>query len=244
MRERPSEVILNFTLAVAALTFTALLLRRELMLGDGNARAAAVGKPAYVVGWERLANPEGDEAARLPPIQLVEFVDYECGFCKLFERTRKQLEREYPGRVAVSFVHFPLPFHRFARAAASAAECARSVGRFEHMHDLLFERQDSIGLKSWGEFASSAGIKDTVSFNACVRSHDMSRRIDHHVELAESLSITATPTLIVNGWKLPLPPSTDELSRIARSLLSGEPWQPQDAGDTVFLSARTASAPR
>ena len=244
MRERPTEILLNLTLALAAATFAVVMVRREFATPPPR-EAPTLGPPTYVSGWEALIDSSraiGQSNAR---VQLVEFVDYECGFCRLFEATRDLLAQEYPGDVSVSFVHFPIPGHRFAKPAAIAAECARDVGRFAQMHRALFQYQDSLGLKPWTEMALEAGVGDTVGFQKCLKSDSASSRVDIDVDVARRLSVNATPTLVVNGWKLPIPPDEVELRGIARSVRAGTPWQPSGGGDTVLLgAAREVGKPR
>jgi hypothetical protein len=46
-----------------------------------------------------------------------------------------------------------MPILCFAYAVARAAECAAGAGRFKEFHDLLFRQRDSLGLKTFSEFA-------------------------------------------------------------------------------------------
>lgn len=235
MRERPSEIILNVTLALAAVLFAGLLARREFLTPSARGLQLDERKATFIAGWETLGSRARTIGPLRAPIRLVEFVDYECPFCSQFEQRRSRLFERYPGQVSISFLHFPLPGHRFARLAASAADCAANLGRFEQMHDALFRNQRSIGLMGWGELARDAGIPDTVAFNACVRSDSGSSGVEADLELARALSVRGTPTLIINGWMLSWPPSEDELARIADTLLSGQPWHPAERRDTVSL---------
>src|SRR5260370_32414860 len=98
------------------------------------------------------------------PVQLLEFADFECPFCATFHKDVKSLRTRYPTQVALTYVHFPLPMHRFAEAAARVAECASDQGRFEAMYDQLFDEQDSFGLKPLSEYATKAGVSDRAAF--------------------------------------------------------------------------------
>src|SRR5688500_335242 len=51
-----------------------------------------------------------------------------------------------------------------------AAECSSQQGRFEAMHDLLFEWQSRLGTVTWSDFATEVGIPDLDRFLACVES--------------------------------------------------------------------------
>jgi hypothetical protein len=75
----------------------------------------------------------------------------------------------YPKDVGLFFVHFPLPMHRFARPAARATECAGLQGKFGQMVDAVYNKQDSLGLKSWSDYGRDAGVADTVAFRLACR---------------------------------------------------------------------------
>jgi protein-disulfide isomerase len=66
----------------------------------------------------------------------IEYVtDFECPFCGSFHKTLKAVREQYPTQVALTYVHFPLPMHRFALPAARVAECADDQVRFERLTD-------------------------------------------------------------------------------------------------------------
>lgn len=88
----------------------------------------------------------GDSAA---PVKVVVFTDFECPFCKSLHEKIMQRMREHPKRVSLSVLHFPLTSHRFAKQAATAFECAESRTAKANMMDLLYAKQDSIGLLAW-----------------------------------------------------------------------------------------------
>ena len=156
------------------------------------------------------------------PIKLIEFADFECPFCAGLHETLKSLRKHYPDQVSLTFVHFPLPGHRFALPAARVAECAGAQGRFEAMYDRLFDDQESLGLKPWSEYASNAGVVDLDLFEACIRKTDTVARIDSGKQLGTSLHVKATPTLIINGWMLQEPPSSEELDAMVKAVLAGK----------------------
>jgi hypothetical protein len=231
VRERHSDVILNYTLTIVALLFAGVLVRRE-MTPVAPRRAVDLGPPVYVMDWQDLI-PQRLASTSAAPIRLVEFVDYECGFCNLYEETTDRISRENPGQFSITFVHFPLPGHRFARLAASAAECANQSGHFPRMHRYLFEKQDSLGLKSWIQLAHEIGVADTVAFRACLGADQTAKTIESDVQLGRAIGVNATPTVLVNGWKMPSAPTAEELGAIAEIVSRGVLWTPE-GGDTIY----------
>lgn len=137
------------------------------------------------------------------------------------------MKDRFASAISQVFVHLPLSGHRFARSAAEAAECAASQSRFEAFVDVIFAKQDSIGLKPWAGYAAEAGVPSISAFTECLRDPPVGR-IEAGVALADKLGIGATPTVIANGWKFGAPPPARELSRVIEDLLAGRsPFEAQ-----------------
>jgi protein-disulfide isomerase len=153
-------------LVVCAAITTGLVIRREFFIAPVAPGASAVQEPVLVDNWRSHLAKGVRFGSATAPVQLIEFADFECPFCASLHVNLKALRDRHPSKVALSFVHFPLPGHRFAKPAARAAECAGEQGRFEAMHDRLFESQDQLGVKSWLEFATDSGVPDLKAFEA------------------------------------------------------------------------------
>lgn len=154
------------------------------------------------------------------PVQVIEFADFQCPSCARFESTVRATRDKYPTQVAFTLVHFPLPSHEFAESAARAAECANIQGTVG-MRSLLFERQHGIGSVSWRILAQEAGVPDVDEFDECVNDAQPMERIEQGKKLADKMGVRGTPTVIVNGWKLPVPPSPEVLDRIINNVVTG-----------------------
>lgn len=215
------DTLVTVTLVMCAVVTTGLVLRRELA-PPTDVQMRRDQKPVLVSHWRDYIS----KGVRIGPenadVQIIEFADFECPFCGSFHRTMKTLRERYPTQVTLIYVHFPLPTHRFAVPAARVAECAGEQGRFEAMHDQLFERQESFGLTPWSDYATAAGVRDLVAFDACINRTSGARRIEEGRELGNNLNIEGTPTVIVNGWKLGRPPSSEELDAMVKAVLAGK----------------------
>lgn len=129
---------------------------------------------------------------------------------------------DFPGDVSLTYYHYPLANHRFAEAAARAALCATTGnGRFGEMANQLFVKQDSFGLKPWVSYATAAGVVDTTEFLRCMADTNTYARIEADREVGRKVPVVGIPTVIINGWLLPLPPPVDTLRHIVRELLAG-----------------------
>jgi predicted DsbA family dithiol-disulfide isomerase/uncharacterized membrane protein len=86
-------------------------------------------------------------------INVVEFVDFQCPFCRLFHPRLKAIMAEYGDRVHFTRLDLPLAMHPLARGAARAHACAVARAKGDAMADALFETEDleEAGLLKAGE---------------------------------------------------------------------------------------------
>ena len=87
------------------------------------------------------------------------------------------------------------------------------------MRALLFEKQKAFGAELWTEFAVQAGIEDIEQFDECVNDTTPLERIERSKKLADKFGIQGTPTIIVNGWKMPAPPSPWNFDEIVQTVV-------------------------
>ena len=100
------------------------------------------------------------------------------------------------------FLHLPVLGDESVRAA-EAAECAGEQDRFWEYHDTLFDNWDGENEGAFAdtnlvEFASIVGI-DEAAFVECLDSRRYLERIGQHRQLAESINVSRTPTVIVDN---------------------------------------------
>lgn len=153
------------------------------------------------------AEPANSKGAEGAPVTLEEFGDFQCPPCANLHEEIKKLEGRYGVRVRLVFRHFPLESHDYAFEAAQASEAAARQGKFWEMHDLLYERQ-----KDWSEnnnvreaFSNYAKILnlDAEKFLRDMDSAEVKARIQSDKERGDSVDISGTPTLFINGSEVP-----------------------------------------
>ena len=184
-------------IAALAVTFSSL---RNKTAPLAATSAAGMPEPRQIPDWRELIANGIVIGSPTAPIQIIELADFECPFCARMEQSIQALKEKLGADLAVTFIHHPLPGHRFAVPAARVAECAEKQGRFAEMRDLLYAKQDSLGIKSWQQFAADARIADTSNFRTCSASNEPIPRVNAGLALGEKLQIRGTPTLIINGW--------------------------------------------
>lgn len=170
-----------------------------------------------IPGWNELVVDGKRRGPKDAPVTIVEFIDYECPYCRALERPITSLRELYPDRVAVVYRHFPLPQHRYARFAAAMAECAADLGAFEPVH-LILSAAPSLAAVSPDEVARSAGVEQVDRFVGCVLGDERSAVVDRDHDLALSLGFTGTPSIVVNGTFLALADSAKLFAKVEELL--------------------------
>lgn len=154
--------------------------------------------------------PRGPATA---PVTVVEYSDFLCPFCRNLGLALSQFVPQAGGRVAVYFKNFPLDkacnerlpgsTHPGSCNLALGAICARYQGKFEAYHDRVFSTElrnpqaaDVVRL------AGEAGL-NAAAVQGCL--DDPKAKADLAAEVAEGnrLRVNSTPTIYVNGKKLP-----------------------------------------
>jgi protein-disulfide isomerase len=200
------------------LVLTGIVVKREFWPPQPDGASARVVKLDPDV-WEALAG--GRHAIGIPgaPVTIVAFADFQCPFCRDFAReTVMPILSKYEDNLVFVFRHLPIPGHRFAYAAARATECAAAQSRFWPMHDALFARQDSIGVRAFSLYARDAGV-NTAAFDECMAETAPHDDIESDREFAATIGATGTPVVIVNGQKWIEPPDFRTLDSLVTSLL-------------------------
>lgn len=150
-------------------------------------------------------------------LTILEFGDFECPACGAIEPTLRAMREAHPKDVAVVFRHWPLEYHHLAYPAARAAECAAKQGRFAAYHDLLYSRQDSLGLIPFHSFAIRSGVPDLAAFDTCDAQSGLVPDIQNDIAEAKRIGGRGTPTLIINGAVMDAPPDSAALEDMLRA---------------------------
>lgn len=154
-----------------------------------------------ISNWQQLKLDGQHSGPTDAPVQIVEFFDYQCPFCKAAQPAVKAVRRRYPTKVTVIHENFPLPTHQYAYKAAIVTECIRRSypAKFMTYHDSLFAHQRTLGHFSYMKLAAQIGITDTTGLHSCVEDQSTAGIIKTEEELAKKLDIVGIPTFIING---------------------------------------------
>jgi protein-disulfide isomerase/uncharacterized membrane protein len=154
--------------------------------------------------------PKGPATA---PVKVVEFSDFLCPFCRNLGLALSQFVPQAGGRVAVYFMNYPLDNAcnpRLPRAShpgschlALGAVCARNQGKFDAYHDRVFQSElRNPQAADVVRMAGEAGL-NAAAMEGCLADPQTRRTLEAEIAEGNRLDINATPTVFVNGRKLP-----------------------------------------
>ncbi len=133
------------------------------------------------------------------PVTLVEYGEYECGYCKEADLVVEQVLRAHPDTVRLAFRHFPQSsIHPHAVEAAVAAEAAGRQGRFWELHAALARSKKALEPGVVRDLAARAGL-DLERFEADLGDPALRARIRQDLRTGAESGVNGTPSLFVNG---------------------------------------------
>jgi protein-disulfide isomerase len=159
----------------------------------------------------------------LAPVTLVVFSDFQCSYCKQeAEVLRQHVAQTFPREVRVVFHDFPLEqIHPWARAASIAGRCVyqQSQDKFWTYHDWVFANQQQLTVENVKQqtagWAVANGV-DAGKFQACMADAATNGEIDKLLAQGRALGVNATPTLVINGRKIPAALPWEQLQVVLR----------------------------
>jgi protein-disulfide isomerase len=140
------------------------------------------------------------------PVTIVEFSDLQCPHCKAAQPDLDKLLTEEPN-VRLVFQNFPLPMHDWAMKAASYADCvARSSNDeawkfIQGVYDVQTDITASNADEKLNAIADAAGAKSSA-IASCAANPETTSRIQHSLDLGQSLDVNSTPTIFINGRRV------------------------------------------
>ncbi|MGQ0505575.1 MAG: DsbA family protein [Myxococcaceae bacterium] len=134
-------------------------------------------------------------------ITVVEYSDFQCGFCARVLPTLKELQGTYGDELRIVFRNNPLPFHSDAPLAAEAALAAHDQGKFWQFHDALFAHQRALDRASLEKYAETLSL-NLPQFKAALDSGKFKARVQQDLQAASAAGVRGTPTFVINGRKL------------------------------------------
>lgn len=176
-----------------------------------NAKVRVVFDPPRM----EVPTPAG-EPSRGPadaPVTIVEFSDYQCGYCKKVHTAVEQIIGEYGDSVRFVYRDYALPFHQGAVPAARAARCAGEQGHYWEYHNDLLENPGDLSIDDLVGRAGKIDL-DQAAFSDCLSSARFKDEIDSGTADGLKIGVTATPTFFINGRMVAGAATRDEFAAI------------------------------
>jgi protein-disulfide isomerase len=131
-------------------------------------------------------------------IVIVEFSDFNCGFCTRFAQdTLPQILENYGDQV--KFVYRDMPILTETSApAAQAGQCAAEQDAFWEFHDLMFTDSSARNRDAYIKFATDNNL-DVAQFTECIDSGKYSGEVTLDLIDGQSLGVRGTPAFFING---------------------------------------------
>lgn len=146
-------------------------------------------------------------------VVLVEFSDFQCPACALFQPMLQTFTLKFPN-LKIVYKHFPLPQHPQGKPAALASMAAGEQDAFWEYHDKLFENQNQLNEELYIQLAKDLGL-DEKKFKSDMESERIRQYVEADIKAGQSAGVNSTPTFFLNGRLLELQQVNDLEKAIA-----------------------------
>jgi protein-disulfide isomerase len=148
-------------------------------------------------------------------VQVVEFFDYRCPFCRRVDPVIWKLLDENRN-LRVVFKELPILGDESVLAAKASLASYRQ-GAYLKFHEALMSQSGHLTSETVTGIAGQLGL-DLQKFNEDMKSAEISATIESNRKLAESLQIEATPSFVIGGELVPGALNADDLrAKIAKA---------------------------
>ncbi|AWU94406.1 DsbA family protein [Azospirillum ramasamyi] len=149
-------------------------------------------------------NPQGD-------VTVVEFFDYQCGYCKAVHADTLALVKGDP-KLRLVLKEFPI-LGPASLLASKAALASRSQGKYMELHNALMSHRGQLDEAVIMRLAKSVGL-DTDRLKKDMESPDVLTAIAANQSLAEKLNIRGTPAFVFGDELVPGAIKLDDMKRL------------------------------
>ena len=176
-----------------------------------DALKALAGDIFRMKGDHVAGNPEGD-------VTMVEFFDYNCGWCKRgFPEVVNLIEKDKNLRVVLK--EFPI-FGGDSDYAAMAALAAKKQNKYWELHQAMLSHEGKVTKASVDEIAAKLGI-DVEKLKEDMKDPAIAKELADTHALAQSLAINGTPAFIIDDKVSPGYLPADGLTAMIEQVRAG-----------------------
>ncbi len=139
------------------------------------------------------------------PITIVEYSDFQCGYCgKGYNTLKALMEKEYKGKIRFMYKHLPVTGAPMSVPAAEAFEAIAMIDEQKayDFHDKIFENQGA--LRQGGPEYLKKLVKEVVGSNSAkvfenTKNDEVQARLAADRQEAKKFEINGTPAFSING---------------------------------------------
>ena len=142
---------------------------------------------------------------------ILEFVDYNCGYCKRTLPTIAKLMKNF-NNIQIVFIDYPI-LSESSEIAARASLAANEQNAYFEYHTVLLNNKKSINEDILYKIAKELSL-DIEKFKKDMSSEKIKNNIIKNINFANSLKIRGTPTFIIGKQILPGAYDYEKLKKI------------------------------
>lgn len=154
-----------------------------------GAKDKIYGDPDTPVG----GNPKGS-------VTVVEFFDYQCGYCKMSETAIEKLLKEDKD-VKFVYKNFPI-LGPMSTVAAKASLASARQGQFAKFHQALMNKKDHLNEEMIYQTAKDAGL-DVEKLKKDMKDEAIEKMTQANIKLGAEVGVRGTPLFIVGDTVFP-----------------------------------------
>lgn len=148
--------------------------------------------------FEDKGSPADGASVKDADVTIVEFFDFNCGYCKKAHTTVEQLIKE-DKKVRVVYKQFPI-LGPTSLTGAQYAVAAAKQGKYIDFHEALLNSHDQVSQEGLEKLATSLKL-DLNKLKADAAGDEVKKRITDDLELGKAVGVQGTPGFVI-GDKL------------------------------------------
>jgi protein-disulfide isomerase len=184
------------------------LQKRDQATAEAKSQSAI--KTAHDKIYSNPTTPVGGNAKG--DVTMVEFFDYQCGYCKMSEESIQRILKEDKN---VKFIYKDFPILGAPSVTAAKAALAinkQGTAKYIKFHDLLMAKKDHLTDDMIDQAAKDSGA-DVDKMKKDMADDDIAKQIQANLDLGNDVGVRGTPMFIVGEQVYPGALQYDQLKK-------------------------------
>lgn len=180
------------------------LKKQQVAQQEASQKDMMASRQEALYGDERdlsVGNLKGD-------VTLVEFMDYQCGYCKAVYQDLQDVVKA-DGKTRLVFKEYPI-LGPASVLAAQAAIASKQQGKYEEFHDALMRYRGRLDEDTVMRLAKSIDL-DTDRLKTDMKSAAVTGQLQATMDLGRALGVDGTPGFVIGDKLVPGAISAEEL---------------------------------